>query len=67
MNVIYICTRRHVKLARSTLLAGQRQDPFAGMRTSEHFVVLWRRRVRRKRHEANAELRQDQVQAHQHR
>ena len=37
------------------------------MRAPQHAVVLRRRRLRRKGHEAHAEFRQDQIQAHLHR
>lgn len=58
---------RYVELAQPALLLGQRQDPAAWVRAAKHLVVLRRGGIRREGHEANAELRQDQVQAHQHR
>lgn len=64
---ISIVCFRHAELAEPALLPGQRQDPAPGLRAAEHVVVLRRRGVRREGHQADAELRQNQVQAHQYR
>lgn len=49
------------------LLAGQRQDHAEGLRIEEHPVVLRGGDIRRQGHQADAEQRQEQVQANQHR
>ena len=51
----------------AALLAGQRQDPAAGLRAAQHAVVLRRRHLRRPRYQTDAEQRQDQVQTNLHR